>query len=37
MARITVEGCLKQVDSRFDLVLKAAERAEILFQQVLSL
>ena len=30
MARITVEGCLKQVESRFDLVLKAADRARNL-------
>ena len=30
MARITVEGCLKQVESRFDLVLKAADRARDL-------
>jgi len=30
MARITVEDCLEQVESRFDLVLKAAERARDL-------
>ena len=30
MARITVEECLKQVESRFELVLKAAERARDL-------
>ena len=30
MARITVEDCLKQVESRFELVLKAAERARDL-------
>lgn len=30
MARITVEDCLEYVDNRFDLVLKAAERAHAL-------
>lgn len=30
MARITVEDCLKYVENRFDLVLKAAKRAHIL-------
>lgn len=30
MARITVEDCLKNVDNRFDLVLKAASRAHLL-------
>ena len=30
MARITVEDWLEQVESRFDLVLKAAERARDL-------
>ena len=30
MARITVEDCLEQVESRFDLVLKAAHRARDL-------
>ncbi len=30
MARITVEDCLKQVESRFELVLKAAQRARDL-------
>ena len=30
MARITVEDCLEQIESRFDLVLKAAERARDL-------
>ena len=30
MARITVEDCLKQVESRFELVLKAAERSRDL-------
>ena len=27
MARVTVEDCLEHVDSRFDLVIKAAKRA----------
>jgi DNA-directed RNA polymerase subunit omega len=30
MARVTVEDCLKKVESRFDLVLKAAKRARDL-------
>lgn len=30
MARVTVEDCLKHVDNRFDLVLKAAKRAHAL-------
>ncbi|MDF1654718.1 MAG: DNA-directed RNA polymerase subunit omega [Coxiellaceae bacterium] len=30
MARVTVEDCLKNVKNRFDLVLKAAERAHAL-------
>ena len=30
MARITVEDCLEKVESRFDLVLKAANRARDL-------
>ncbi len=30
MARLTVEDCLKHVDNRFDLVLKAAKRARAL-------
>lgn len=30
MARVTVEDCLKNVDNRFDLVIKAAERAHLL-------
>ena len=30
MARVTVEDCLEQVASRFDLVLKAAHRARDL-------
>ena len=30
MARITVEDCISKVDNRFDLVLKATERARQL-------
>lgn len=30
MARITVEDCLKNVENRFDLVLKASKRARQL-------
>ena len=30
MARVTVEDCLKQVESRFELVLKDAQRARDL-------
>ena len=30
MARVTVEDCLKNVNNRFDLVLKAAKRAHLL-------
>lgn len=30
MARITVEDCLKNVENRFDLVLKASKRAHLL-------
>jgi len=30
MARVTVEDCLKFVDNRFDLVLKAAARSHAL-------
>lgn len=30
MARVTVEDCLRFVDNRFDLVLKAASRAHAL-------
>ena len=30
MARVTIEDCLKQVDNRFDLVLKASKRARML-------
>jgi DNA-directed RNA polymerase omega subunit len=30
MARVTVEDCLKHVENRFDLVLKAAKRAHAI-------
>ena len=30
MARVTVEDCLEHVDSRFDLVIKAAKRARAI-------
>ncbi|OGO94879.1 MAG: DNA-directed RNA polymerase subunit omega [Coxiella sp. RIFCSPHIGHO2_12_FULL_44_14] len=30
MARVTVEDCLQYVENRFDLVLKASERAHLL-------
>ncbi|MCH9643447.1 MAG: DNA-directed RNA polymerase subunit omega [Gammaproteobacteria bacterium] len=30
MARVTVEDCLENVENRFDLVIKAAERAHAL-------
>jgi DNA-directed RNA polymerase subunit omega len=30
MARVTVEDCLKHVENRFDLVLKAARRAHAI-------
>ena len=30
MARVTVEDCLENVDSRFDLVTKAAKRARAI-------
>lgn len=30
MARVTVEDCLKNVENRFDLVLKAAKRAHAI-------
>lgn len=30
MARVTVEDCLKNVDSRFDLVLQTAKRARAI-------
>ena len=30
MARVTVEDCLENVENRFDLVLKASERAHAL-------
>jgi len=32
MARITVEDCLKKVDSRFALVILAARRAKMLMR-----
>lgn len=32
MARVTVEDCLKQVESRFDLVILAARRAKMLMR-----
>jgi DNA-directed RNA polymerase subunit omega len=32
MARITVEDCLKRVDSRFELVVLAARRAKMLMR-----
>jgi DNA-directed RNA polymerase subunit omega len=32
MARITVEDCLKQVDSRFELVILASRRAKMLMR-----
>ena len=32
MARITVEDCLKKVDSRFELVILAARRAKMLMR-----
>ena len=30
MARVTVEDCIKKVDSLFDLVLLASHRAKVL-------
>lgn len=30
MARVTVEDCLKNVENRFDLVIKASQRAHML-------
>jgi DNA-directed RNA polymerase subunit omega len=30
MARVTIEDCLKHVENRFDLVIKAAKRAHLL-------
>ena len=30
MARVTVEDCLKHVENRFDLVIKASRRAHML-------
>jgi len=32
MARITVEDCLKRVESRFELVILAARRAKMLMK-----
>ena len=32
MARITVEDCLKKVESRFELVILAARRAKMLMK-----
>jgi len=32
MARITVEDCLKKVESRFELVVLAAKRAKLLMR-----
>jgi DNA-directed RNA polymerase subunit omega len=32
MARITVEDCLKQVESRFELVLLAGRRAKMIMK-----
>jgi DNA-directed RNA polymerase subunit omega len=32
MARITVEDCLKKVESRFELVILAARRAKMLIK-----
>lgn len=32
MARITVEDCLKKVDSRFELVILAARRAKMIMK-----
>lgn len=32
MARVTVEDCLKKVESRFELVLLAARRAKMLMK-----
>ncbi len=32
MARITVEDCLKRVESRFELVILAARRAKMLLK-----
>ncbi len=32
MARITVEDCLKNVDSRFELVILAARRAKMIMK-----
>lgn len=32
MARVTVEDCLKEVESRFDLVILSARRAKMLMR-----
>ncbi|MCX8116516.1 MAG: DNA-directed RNA polymerase subunit omega [Desulfobacterota bacterium] len=32
MARVTVEDCLKEVESRFDLVILTAKRAKMLMK-----
>ena len=32
MARITVEDCLKKVESRFELVILAARRAKMIIK-----
>jgi DNA-directed RNA polymerase subunit omega len=32
MARITVEDCLRKVDSRFELVILAAKRAKMIMR-----
>ncbi len=32
MARVTVEDCLKQVESRFELVILAAKRAKMMMK-----
>lgn len=32
MARVTVEDCLKEVESRFELVMLAARRAKMLMK-----
>ena len=37
MARITVEDCLKRVESRFELVILAARRAKMIMRGAKSL
>jgi len=37
MARITVEDCLKKVESRFELVILAARRAKMIMRGAKSL